>query len=134
VSARLARELRRKRQRREDRLRYERERVCGGPLVDIQLPVVTMPGVGDAEHAFIVQAEASRRMQLADREARLLAYAFARRCLVRLAERDRMHRGLVAALDGRPGQLQATHSTSKHTPTSGGMIPSLGSRDLTWPR
>ena len=88
-----------------------REWVCGGPLVDIQRPV--MGGDTQAEHAQRMLDELAERAERSDRESRLLAQDFPRGCWVRAAERDAMWPDLQALLDVLPGpNFKATHSTA----------------------
>lgn len=118
------RETRRRRLvRQKARERAEREWVCGGPLVDHAAPII---GGGDAEHREIVLAELVRRQTLMQIEALHLARHFARRCLLRIAERAAMMHALCDLLESvGPPYVQPTHSTMPGTaPTD---IPRLES-------
>lgn len=115
---------RKRRQRREERERLYREWVCGGPLIDIDEPVIG--GQGDAAHQLLVRAELQLRASVVQREATALAQEFAHRCCLVRAERVRMWLLLVKLWRevGAPGVVPS-HSTSTLPTTSGTTIPKL---------
>lgn len=125
MTAREIEERRRRRVRREDLERQRREWVVGGPLVDIGKPV--MGGGSGAHHADQVNLELKSRGRRVREEAALLAYDFARRCLIPLVDRDRMREQWCAWHDafGPPGPIPS-HSTARETMTlTGRTIPRL---------
>jgi hypothetical protein len=125
MTAREATCRRKRRIRAEERARLYREYVCGGPLIDIDTPVIGGPG--DLEHMALVKAELELRARNVQREARLLALDFAHRCCLVRGERVRMYLKLVALWRevGPPG-VAPTHSTSSAQPTTTGTtIPRL---------
>lgn len=124
MTVREIEERRRRRIRREELVRLEREWVCGGPLVDIGKPVI---GGSSTQHPSRVKAELESRSKRIREESALLAYHFARRCLIPLVDRDRMREEWCAwdAAFGAPGSVP-THSTSNETTTlTGRTIPRL---------
>lgn len=125
MTAREATCLRKRRVRRAERERLYREHICGGPLTDIDRPVIGGPG--DAEHMALLKAELELRARNVQREARLLAMDFAHRCCLIEGERARMYLKLMALFRqvGPPG-VAPTHSTSSAQPTTtGATIPRL---------
>jgi hypothetical protein len=124
MTARELRTARIRRDRREARERAYREWVCGGPLVEVDRPII---GGDDFTHPLLVQAEIQRRALRIRAESMVLALHFASRCCatapVRLAMLGEWI-GYEQIAKRGPGTI-ATHTTHPSLPQTNRTIPAL---------